>query len=108
MRAVRASARPKPTRAAIFGALLREEILAEVGHAQWVFTIRSKRQPAGAWLLENTHRGKVHFVLEDGDGRPSRWNTLRALRVLGGYYQLAASRTDPLLTATTRCRGNLG
>jgi hypothetical protein len=24
----------------------------------------------------------VHFPLEDGDGRPSRWNTLRALRVL--------------------------
>jgi hypothetical protein len=24
----------------------------------------------------------VHFALEDGDGRPSRWNTLRALRVL--------------------------
>jgi hypothetical protein len=33
-------------------------------------------------LLENTHRGRVHFELEDGDGRPSRWNTLRALRVL--------------------------
>ena len=26
--------------------------------------------------------GPVHFTLEDGDGRPSRWNTLRALRVL--------------------------
>jgi hypothetical protein len=44
--------------------------------------LRSKRQPDGTWLLENTHRGKVHFALEDGDGRPSRWNTLRALRVL--------------------------
>jgi len=44
--------------------------------------LRSKRQPDGTWLLENTHPGKVHFALEDGDGRPSRWNTLRALRVL--------------------------
>ena len=44
--------------------------------------VRSKRQPDGTWLLENTHPGKVHFALEDGDGRPSRWNTLRALRVL--------------------------
>jgi hypothetical protein len=44
--------------------------------------LRSKQQPDGAWLLENTHPGKVHFMLEDGDGRPSRWNTLRALRVL--------------------------
>ncbi|HJP77774.1 MAG TPA: squalene cyclase [Pseudonocardiaceae bacterium] len=44
--------------------------------------VRSKRQPEGTWLLENTHPGAVHFVMEDGDGTPSRWNTLRALRVL--------------------------
>ncbi|HYV66254.1 MAG TPA: hypothetical protein VE964_08420, partial [Myxococcales bacterium] len=49
--------------------------------------LRSKRQPDGTWLLENTHPGKVHFRIEDGDGRPSRWNTLRALRVLGWYDQ---------------------
>lgn len=47
--------------------------------------LRSKRQPDGTWLLENTHPGEVHFELEDGDGRPSRWNTLRALRVLRWY-----------------------
>jgi hypothetical protein len=44
--------------------------------------VESERQPDGAWLLENSHPGAVHFDLEDGDGRPSRWNTLRALRVL--------------------------
>ena len=44
--------------------------------------VRSKQQPDGKWLLENTHPGEVHFVLEEGDGRSSRWNTLRALRVL--------------------------
>ena len=44
--------------------------------------LRSKQQPDGTWLLENTHPGKVHFALEDVDGQPSRWNTLRALRVL--------------------------
>ena len=47
--------------------------------------LRSKQRADGAWLLENTHSGAVHFVLEDGDGRPSRWNTLRALRVLCWY-----------------------
>lgn len=45
----------------------------------------SRRQPDGTWLLENTHPGDVHFALEDGDGRPSRWITLRALRVLNWY-----------------------
>lgn len=52
--------------------------------------LRSKQQPDGTWLLENTHPGQVHFALEDGDGRPSRWNTLRALRVLRWYEQSPA------------------
>jgi hypothetical protein len=47
--------------------------------------VRTKEQPDGVWLLENTHPGAIHFALEDGDGRPSRWNTLRALRVLRWY-----------------------
>jgi len=44
--------------------------------------VRSKRQPDGTWLLDHTYKGAVPFTMEDGDGRPSRWNTLRALRVL--------------------------
>ncbi|GAC1697510.1 MAG: hypothetical protein NVS9B6_06110 [Candidatus Limnocylindrales bacterium] len=52
--------------------------------------LRSKQQPDGTWLLENTHPGKIHFALEDGDGRPSRWNTLRALRVLRWYERSAS------------------
>jgi hypothetical protein len=51
--------------------------------------LRSRQQPDGTWLLENTHPGQVHFTLEDGDGRPSRWNTLRALRVISWYEQSA-------------------
>jgi hypothetical protein len=51
--------------------------------------LQSKQQPDGTWLLENTHPGKVHFTLEDGDGQPSRWNTLRALRVLNWYGRSA-------------------
>ena len=47
--------------------------------------LRDKRQPDGTWQLEATHAGEVHFPLEQGDGRPSRWNTLRALRVLRWY-----------------------
>jgi len=47
--------------------------------------VRSKRQGDGTWLLENSHPGAVHFAIDDGDGRPSRWNTLRALRVLRWY-----------------------
>jgi hypothetical protein len=50
--------------------------------AEAIDLLRSKRQPDGTWLLENTHPGKVHFGIEEGDGRPSRWNTMRAMRVL--------------------------
>ncbi|GAA3169726.1 hypothetical protein GCM10010531_23530 [Blastococcus jejuensis] len=50
--------------------------------AEAVALVRDRQQPDGTWLLEDTHPGAVHFPLEDGDGRPSRWNTLRALRVL--------------------------
>lgn len=50
--------------------------------AEAVELVRDKRQPDGRWLLENTHAGLRYFDLEEGDGRPSRWNTLRALRVL--------------------------
>jgi hypothetical protein len=53
---------------------------ARVGEA--VELVRSKQQPDGTWLLENTHKGAVHVTLDAGDGQPSRWNTLRALRVL--------------------------
>lgn len=49
--------------------------------------VRSKEQRDARWLLENTHPGRVHFPLEDGDGQPSRWNTLRALRVLRWHAQ---------------------
>jgi hypothetical protein len=47
--------------------------------------VRARRQPDGRWLLENTHPGAVHFRFEEPDGTPSRWNTLRALRVLRWY-----------------------
>lgn len=50
--------------------------------AEAVDVVRSKRQPDGTWLLENSHPGRIHFPLDEPDGRPSRWNTLRALRVL--------------------------
>jgi hypothetical protein len=50
--------------------------------AEAVAVVQSKRQPGGRWLLDRIHPGRVHFDLEGGVGTPSRWNTLRALRVL--------------------------
>jgi len=49
--------------------------------AEAVDLVRSKRGPDGRWLLDHLHPGAVHVRLE-GAGSPSRWITLRALRVL--------------------------
>jgi hypothetical protein len=44
--------------------------------------LESKRDADGRFPLEYTYPGEVHFEIDDGEGEPSRWNTLRALRVL--------------------------
>jgi hypothetical protein len=41
----------------------------------------SKRTKDGRWKLQNHHSGLEHFKMET-TGQPSRWNTMRALRVL--------------------------
>ena len=40
-----------------------------------------KRKKSKFWLLQANHPGQTHFDMEEV-GKPSRWNTLRALRVL--------------------------
>jgi hypothetical protein len=60
--------------------------------AEAVDLVKSKQDDQGRWQLENTHPGRVHFEMEDGDGRPSRWNTLRAMRVLDWYGRPVAKQ----------------
>ncbi|HWG24901.1 hypothetical protein [Actinospica sp.] len=45
----------------------------------------AKRGADGLWPLENPHDEGLHFAMDEGEGKPSRWNTLRALRVLKWY-----------------------
>jgi hypothetical protein len=61
--------------------------------AEAVEVVQSKRQPDGRWLLDRIHPGRVHFDLEGGVGAPSRWNTLRALRVLDWWDRGARAAT---------------
>lgn len=51
--------------------------------AEAVRLVDGKQGADGRWRLENPHPGAAHFDLEAGAGSPSRWITLRALRVLG-------------------------
>ena len=50
--------------------------------AEAIDLVANKRDRRGRWPLENPHPGPVHFELEGSAREPSRWNTLRALRVL--------------------------
>lgn len=46
-----------------------------------VESVRSKHRPDGLWSVYEPYTGKVFFRLET-PSQPSRWNTLRALRIL--------------------------
>jgi hypothetical protein len=50
--------------------------------AEAVELIGQKRNPDGRWLLEMADSNQLDFDMSEADGKPSRWNTLRALRVL--------------------------
>jgi hypothetical protein len=44
--------------------------------------VAAKRAADGRWLRETRYPGVMPVETDQGEGRPSRWNTLRALRVL--------------------------
>jgi hypothetical protein len=50
--------------------------------AEAIGVVEVNRDPDGRWPLQNVHEGDAHFQMDDGEGKPSRWNTLRAMRVL--------------------------
>jgi hypothetical protein len=54
--------------------------------AEAVSLVQEHRRPDGRWALENSYSGKTFFPLESRGG-PSRWNTLRALRVLDWWHR---------------------
>ena len=62
--------------------LRRAGVAPDERMAEAIDLVRKKRDEHGRWPLENPHPGPVHFEMEGRAGEPSRWNTLRALRVL--------------------------
>ncbi|MCC7492960.1 MAG: hypothetical protein IT204_11450 [Fimbriimonadaceae bacterium] len=47
--------------------------------------VLARRGADGRWPLNVVHPEPIHFAMEHGVGEPSRWITLRALRVLRWY-----------------------
>lgn len=62
--------------AALTGASPDPRLGEAIGH------VRSRRSEDGTWPLDGSPPGRVWFDVDDGPGEPSRWVTLRAMRVL--------------------------
>ena len=53
--------------------------------AEAIELVASKRDADGRWPLDVQYPGAMPVEMDEGEGQPSRWNTLRALRVLDWY-----------------------
>jgi hypothetical protein len=61
--------------------------------AEAIDIVAAKRDADGRWPLETRYPGSMPVEIDEGEGRPSRWNTLRALRVLDWYS--SAPKSEP-------------
>ena len=57
--------------------------------------LKSRQQADGRWLLDYAYDEALAFRFNEGVGKPSRWNTLRALRVLRWYEQAQLESPSP-------------
>ena len=58
-----------------------------------VHLVESKRQADGRWLLDRAYDEALAVPFGESVGEPSRWNTLRALRVLRWFGRASGSST---------------
>jgi hypothetical protein len=65
--------------------LRRAGVVPDERVAEAIEFVESKRDSDGRWRLETRHPGEMPVEVDEGEGQPSRWNTLRALRVLEWY-----------------------
>ena len=67
--------------------LRRAGVTPDERAAQAIDLVVSKRDEQGRWLLDAHYPGRMPVDLGEREGQPSRWNTLRALRVLRWYHR---------------------
>lgn len=54
--------------------------------AEAIGVVEARRHQNGRWPMNHLHADRLGFALETQTGSASRWNTLRAMRVLKWYY----------------------
>ncbi|MBV8636671.1 MAG: hypothetical protein JO322_01175 [Candidatus Eremiobacteraeota bacterium] len=55
--------------------------------AEAIGVVKARRHQNGRWPMNHLHPDRLKFSLEPETGRASRWNTMRAMRVLNWYEQ---------------------
>lgn len=55
--------------------------------AEAIGIVEARRHQNGRWPMNYLHPDRLNFTLEPEIGRASRWNTMRAMRVLKWYYR---------------------
>ena len=65
--------------------LRRAGVVPDERVAEAIELVESKRDSEDRWPLETRHAGTIAVEVDEGEDRSSRWNTLRALRVLDWY-----------------------
>ncbi|WP_420644627.1 hypothetical protein [Candidatus Leptofilum sp.] len=66
--------------------LCRANISPDARLADAIELVQSKQDENGRFPLETFYPGTMPINLSEREGQPSRWNTLRALRVLNWYF----------------------
>ncbi len=61
--------------------------------AEAIGLVVSRQGSGGRWRLDTRYAGNMPLDIDEVEGRPSRWNTLRAWRVLG-WHSSRADRGD--------------
>jgi hypothetical protein len=64
--------------------------------AEAIDLVASKRDDEGRWPLETTYHGRMPVETDEREGRASRWNKLRALRVLRWHSGERPTQTRPV------------
>ncbi len=55
--------------------------------AEAIGIVEARRHQNGRWPMNHLHADRLGFQLETEIGRASRWNTLRAMRILRWYFR---------------------
>ncbi len=77
---------------------------ADPACAEAIAVVRDRRGADGRWPLRQRWPGKAFFELEQ-PGQPSRWNTLRALRVLDWWQRAGGAAAEAESAEVAVARG---